>query len=122
MEDYDYEMEYSYNRKTGELTMTCEVDGDEMYNLECTIEISKNEIKYTYDTLEVYGEDMPFDSLVITFSTKADIQEPKKGEKVDLGNMDEDDLEDLVEDIRDELMDNDDLMEFLEDTNLYYYF
>ena len=123
MEDYDYELEYSYNRKTGELTMTCEVDGYEMYNLECTIEITKDQIKYTYDTMEFYGEDMPFDSLVITFSTKADIKEPKKGEEIDLGNIDEDDLEDLAMDIVEELEDNDDLMDVMEDfEDLMWYF
>ena len=123
MEDYDYELEYSYNRKTGEFTMTCEVDGDEMYNLECTIEITKDQIKYTYDTMEFYGEDMPFDSLVITFSTKADIKEPKKGEEIDLGNIDEDDLEDLAYDIVEELEDNDDLAEFMDDfEDLMWYF
>ncbi|MBO7095846.1 MAG: hypothetical protein J6V94_02685 [Lachnospiraceae bacterium] len=123
MEEMDYEMEYSYNRKTGEFSMTCEAYGREMYNLEATIEISKNEIKYTYDTLEVYGEDMPFDSLVITFSTKADIKEPKKGEEIDLGNMDEDELEDLAMDIMEELEDNDDLMELMEDfEDLMWYF
>ena len=123
MEDYDYELEYSYNRKTGEFTMTCEANGYEMYNLEATIEISKNEIKYSYDTFEIYGEDMPFDSLVITFSTKADIKEPKKGEEIDLGNMDEDDLEELAEDIMEELEDNDDLMDVMEDfEDLMWYF
>ncbi len=123
MEDYDYELEYSYNRKTGEFTMTCEVDGYEMYNLECTIEITKDQIKYTYDTMEFDGEDMPFDSLVITFSTKADIKEPKKGEEIDLGNIDEDDLEDLAYDIVEELEDNDDLAEFMDDfEDLMWYF
>lgn len=122
-EDVDFELEYSYNRKTGEFTMTEEVGGYEMYNFEATIEISKNEIKYIYDTFEVYGEDMPFDSLVITFSAKADIKEPKKGEEIDLGNMDEDDLENLVYDIMDELEDNDDLMEVMEDfEDLMWYF
>lgn len=122
-EESDFELEYSYNRKTGEFTMTAEVAGYEMYNLEATIEISKNEIKYTYDTLEVYGEDMPFDSLVITFSTKADIKEPKKGEEIDLGNMDEDELEDLAMDIMEEIEDNDDLMDVMEDfEDLMWYF
>ena len=66
---------------------------------------------------------MPFDSLVITFSTKADIKEPKKGEEIDLGNMDEDELEDLAMDIMEELEDNDDLMELMEDfEDLMWYF
>ena len=117
----DYELEYSYNRKTGELNMTCEVDGEEFYNLECTVEISKDQIKYTYDTLEVYGQDAPFDSLTVTLSTKADIKEPKKGDEIDLGAVDEDELEDLYEEILDELQDNDDLMEFLEDSGLIWY-
>lgn len=122
-DEFDYEMEYSYNRKTGEFSMSCEMNGTEMYNLEATIEIGKNEIKYTYDTLEVYGEDMPFDSLVITFSTKADIKEPKKGEEIDLGNMDEDELEDLAMDIMEEIEDNDDLMDVMEDfEDLMWYF
>ncbi|MBR7088946.1 MAG: hypothetical protein IKI46_00430 [Lachnospiraceae bacterium] len=122
-EESDFELEYSYNRKTGEFSMSCEMNGTEMYNLEATIEIGKNEIKYTYDTLEVYGEDMPFDSLVITFSTKADIKEPKKGEEIDLGNMDEDELEDLAMDIMEEIEDNDDLMDVMEDfEDLMWYF
>ncbi len=121
VEDMDYELEYSYNRKTGDLNMTCEVDGEEFYNLECTVEISKDQIKYTYDTLEVYGQDAPFDSLTVTLSTKADIKEPKKGDEIDLGAVDEDELEDLYEEILDELQDNDDLMEFLEDSGLIWY-
>ena len=123
MEDYDYELEYSYNRKTGELAMSCEMYGQEAYNLECTLEISKDQIKYTYDTMEFYGEEIPFDSLVITYSTKADIKEPKKGEEIDLGNMDEDDLEDLVYDIMEEIEDNDDLQDAMEDfEDLMWYF
>ena len=123
MEDYDYELEYSYNRKTGEFAMSCEMYGREAYNIECTLEISKDQIKYTYDTMEFYGEEIPFDSLVITYSTKADIKEPKKGEEIDLGNMDEDDLEDLVYDIMEEIEDNDDLMEAMEDfEDLMWYF
>jgi len=120
MEDMDCEIEYSYNRKSGELTMTAEMYGEEVYNLECTIEITKNSIKYTYETLEVYGEEMPFDSFVVTISNKAEITEPKKGDKIDIGTMDEDELKDLAEDIMEEIEDNDDLMELVDE--LYWYF
>ena len=103
--------------------MTMEQDGYEMYNLECTITVAKNSITMTYDTLEVSGSEMPFDSFEVIFSTKADIVEPKKGEEFDLGNADEDEFYDLVEEIQETIMDNDDLMELMEDAeDLYYYF
>ncbi|MCR5619668.1 MAG: hypothetical protein K6F65_06160 [Lachnospiraceae bacterium] len=122
-EEADYELEYSYNRKTGEFTMTSEMYGREMYNIECTLEISKNEIKYTYETMEIYGEEIPFDSLVITYTNKAEIKEPKKGEEIDLGNMDEDEMQDLVMDIMEEIEDNDDLQDVMEDfEDLMWYF
>ena len=116
-------LEWSFDRKSGELAMTMEQDGYEMYNLECTITVAKNSITMTYDTLEVSGSEMPFDSFEVIFSTKADIVEPKKGEEFDLGNADEDEFYDLVEEIQETIMDNDDLMELMEDAeDLYYYF
>ena len=120
----DFVLEYTFNRKTGELTMDSEMGGREYYHIECTFSVSKNEVKVVYDEMEIYGEDMPFDSLEYTISTKADIKEPKKGDKMDLGNMDEGDFEDLYEEIIENIMDNDDLMDTMEDLDLddlYYY-
>ena len=116
-EELDYCLEYTFNKKTGELTMDVEQGGYDYYHIECTFTVSKNEVKIVYDEMEVYGQEMPFDSLEYTISTKADIKEPK-GDKTDIGNMDEDELKDLAEDIMDELMDNDDLMELLEDLDM----
>ena len=65
---------------------------------------------------------MPFDALEVTMSNKADIQEPKKGTTFDLGNVDEDELEDFAEEVMDTIQDNDDIMDIIDELGLYYYF
>ena len=121
-EDEEFVLEYSFNRKTGELEMDMEEWGRAVYHIECTYTVSKSECKIVFDELEVYGQDMPFGSLEVIVSNKADIQEPKKGTTFDLGNVDEDELEDFAEEVMETIEDNDDLMELIDDLGLYYYF
>ena len=125
--EFEYEdliIEYEYNRKTGKFSFVYEMYGREVCNMECTISISKNEIKYVFDSIEAYGSEVPVDSLEMILSTKADIKEPKKGENFDLGNADEDDFEELIEEIQENVMDNDDLMDIIEELEdtMYYMF
>ena len=121
-EDGEFVFEYSFNRKTGELEMDMEEYGREIYHVECTYTISKGEMKCVFDELEVYGEEMPFDSLEVIISNKADIQEPKKGDTFDLGKVDEDEIEDFAEEVMETIQDNDDLMDVIDELGLYYYF
>ena len=121
-EDGEFVFEYSFNRKTGELEMDMEEYGRAIYHVECTYTISKGEMKCVFDELEVYGEDMPFGSLEVIISNKADIQEPKKGDTFDLGKVDEDEIEDFAEEVMETIQDNDDLMDVIDELGLYYYF
>ena len=121
-EDEEFVLEYSFNRKTGELEMDMEEWGTEVYHIECTYTVSKSECKVVFDALETYGQEMPFDALEVTMSNKADIQEPKKGDTFDLGNVDEDEFEDFTEEVMDTIQDNDDLMDIIDELGLYYYF
>ena len=121
-EDGEFVFEYSFNRKTGELEMDMEEYGRAIYHVECTYTISKGEMKCVFDELEVYGEDMPFESLEVIVSNKADIQEPKKGNTFDLGKVDEDEIEDFADEVMETIQDNDDLMDVIDELGLYYYF
>ena len=121
-EDEEFVLEYSFNRKTGELEMDMEEWGREVYHIECTYTVSKSECKVVFDEFEMYGSAMPFDALEVTMSNKADIQEPKKGTTFDLGNVDEDELEDFAEEVMDTIQDNDDIMDIIDELGLYYYF
>ena len=119
--DY-FTYEYSYNKKTGELEMSMEEWGREVYSLEATLTFDKNSYTMDVESISAYGQDLDLDKYIITVSNKAEIVKPK-GEEFDLGNADEDEFEDLAEDIFDELQDNDELMELMEELDdLSYYF
>ncbi|MCR5738669.1 MAG: hypothetical protein K6G43_02500 [Lachnospiraceae bacterium] len=121
-EDEEFVLEYSFNRKTGELEMDMEEWGSEVYHIECTYTVSKGECKVVFDALEAYGQEMPFDALEVIVSNKADIQEPKKGTTFDLGNVDEDELEEFSDEVMETIEDNDELMDIIDELGLYYYF
>lgn len=97
--------EINYNQKTGEIEISSE---DLDLDLSAVVTRKGNILTLEMNDLEIDGLDT---SGSITISGDADIKLPK-GEEFDLGNASEDDWEDLA----------DELQDFIEDNELYYYY
>ena len=111
IESDEFTIEYSYNKKTGALTIESD---DYDFEFEGKLTCKKGEISLSVDTLEIYGDSLDVDTLVVTISNKPEIREPK-GDEFDIGNADEDELYDVVEEIYENVEDNDELYDFFEE-------
>ena len=98
--------EINYNQKTGEI----EISGGEYMDFDISAVVTRkgNTLTLEMDDLEIDGLDA---SGSITISGDVDIKLPK-GEELDLGNASEDVWEDLAEDLED----------FIDENELYYYY
>ncbi|MBE5888981.1 MAG: hypothetical protein E7283_09190 [Lachnospiraceae bacterium] len=95
-------MEYEYDKKSGDFEFAVlDYYGDAGLLLEGTIVANGNGVEITDGELNIDNMSADF-----AFSCKKGAKiEKLSGERFDLGNADEDDLEELVEDLQDELKD-----------------
>lgn len=102
----DATIEWTYDSKSGDLTMDLGAD-DMKFSVEGNVKKSSNELMLTFDSLKYedtyYDESMEF-SGYMSINSKTSISKPSYKE-FDLGNADESDFEDIYDEIQDTLMD-----------------